>query len=382
MLCLPELRGLERTLIKTADGNPRRMIRLCDFMLQAHLERPLKQSPEEIGEIAYLFSRADWEEAKRRIEHVAPSAAELETPENQTQSPTKSTKDGDVRTVKKPLVLGDTPKSPEDTRQHLEDYPAPIALLYLDYLNRQGPFERMSRMLDLFEATAAFVAVILLGQLRAFAGGNTAERLKSTGLRLRRTSLGTWLTIWQRLPGLCNTLGNSRQARRLQSIFSRYYDDLDSLRILRNKTRGHGATGSEQDAIEILKDYGPRVEDIIKSLGYLTSTCLIKVKHMEMHDDLFEHQARIFQGSNPNFPWDRFKLAHPLESDKLLLMQNDNNLALYPFITAEFCHDCRQEEIFTYQQVKGQEVQYLSYHTGHRFVSSNYLDDVKSIAGL
>lgn len=360
MLCAPELRGLEHRLIEVADGNPRRMIRLCDFLLQAHLERPLEQLPEEIGEGAYLFSTADWEEALRRIDEILPVE--------------------EARPVETTPVLIESYKG--ETENDLDHYPAPIALLYLDYLRRQGAFERMGRLLDLFEATAAFVAVVLLAQLAELVGDEMADRLKSAGIRLQRTSLGAWLAIWERLPGLCNALGKNYYARRLQGIFARHRNDLNELRILRNETRGHGATGSEQDALEILEQYGARVENIISTLSFLTSTRLIEVKNMHMRDGLFNHKARLYQGSNPNFPWEKLGLTRPLECDKILLMRDSNVLSLYPFMVAEFCPECHQEEIFTYQKVGGKEVQYLSYHTGHRFASSRYLDDLKRMTGV
>jgi hypothetical protein len=365
MLCLPEIRGLERDLIELSDGNPRRMIRLCDFMLQAHLESPFERSPEELGEAAYLFSRADWQKAQQRIESVT------------------SLDDIPVVTEREPLDREKTGNTKvEEINPHLEAYPAPIALPYLDYRRRQGTFERVSRMLDLFEATAAFVAVILIGQLSDIAGDETAEKLNSAGLRLRRTSLGAWLAAWQRVPGLCNSLVSSYYARQLQSVFSRYYEDLDRLRILRNETRGHGATGSEQDALEILDHYGPKVEAIILALEFLSLTQLIKVKDTRMEGDCFEHRARIYRGSNPNFPWNVVPLTYPLESDKLLLMRKHEVLSMHPFMIVEFCHECHQEEIFTYQQVSGREVQYLSYQTGHRLVTSSYLEEIKRVAGV
>lgn len=347
MLCAPELRGLERKLIEVADANPRRMIRLCDFLLQTHLERPLEQPPEELDEGAYLFSKADWEEALQRIDDVLPME------ERDAVEPT-------------PVLIERAPSREREAAQDLESYPAPIALLYLDYLRRQGAFERMGRMLDLFEATAAFVAVVLLAQLADLAGDQMADRLKSAGLRLQRTSLGAWLAIWERLPGLCNALGKSYYARRLQGIFARHRDDLNALRILRNETRGHGATGSEQDALEILEQYGSQVENIIFSLSFLTSTQLIEVKNMYLRDGLFNHKVRLYQGSNPNFPWEKLSLTCPLECDKILLMRDTHILSLYPFMITEFCPECRKEEIFTYQKVDGNGLEYLSYFTGHR----------------
>jgi hypothetical protein len=350
MLCAPELRGLERKLIEVADGNPRRMIRLCDFLLQAHLERPLEQSPEELGEGAYLFSRSDWEESLQRIDDVLP----IEQMDSVEQTSV--------------LIERAPPRKKEkEAEQDLESYPAPIALLYLDYRRRQGAFERMGRMLDLFEATAAFVAVILLSQLTEIAGDETAKKLRSTGVRLRRTSLGaSWLAAWERLPGLCNALGKSYYARRLQSIYSRYREHLEALRILRNETRGHGATGSEQDALDMVEQYGPQVEKIISALSFLNATQLIKVENIHMQDGQFSHKVRLYQGSNPNFPWETLNLTFALECDKILLMRDSNILSLYPFMVTEFCPDCRQEEIFTYQKLDRTEVHYLSYHTGHR----------------
>jgi hypothetical protein len=41
-LCMPELRDLEKKLFKLTEGNPRHILRVCDFMVEAHLQRPTR----------------------------------------------------------------------------------------------------------------------------------------------------------------------------------------------------------------------------------------------------------------------------------------------------------------------------------------------------
>ncbi|MBD3308317.1 hypothetical protein GF348_18200 [candidate division KSB3 bacterium] len=71
-LCGPGLRAIEDLLFTVAKGNPRSIIRLCDFMVEAHVKRPIT-SPAPDFEDSYLLNELDWEEAQERFE------AELES---------------------------------------------------------------------------------------------------------------------------------------------------------------------------------------------------------------------------------------------------------------------------------------------------------------
>lgn len=372
MLCAPELRGLEKTLIHAADGNPRRMLRLCALMLDAHLDTHLEHPPEEIGETAYLLTKADWEEAQARLSKRSSQAAF----------------DGDGEETDHPVhvVIGEEESESQihsqDLSEHLTDYPAPIALLYLDYQHRQEPFERLGRLLDLFEVTVAFVGIILIAQLAALAGKETIKKIRSTNLRLKRMSLGGWLTIWEKLPGVCNSLGATFYSRRLQSIYNKERDRLNKLRILRNQTLGHGATGSEQDLLAIIAHYTPEVERVIASLHFLTDAHLVQVKDMQKQDGLFNHRVRVYTGDNPNFPWRQIHFAEPLECGKMLLIRQTNALQLYPLIVTAPCPQCTQMEIFIYQKIQNSEVEYLSYDSGHRLLTTQYRQAIQDVIGV
>jgi len=69
-LCVPELRDLGPKLFKAAKGNPRSVVRLCDFMVEAHIERALRESPS-CSEETYLLNLCDWAEAQARFEAEA-----------------------------------------------------------------------------------------------------------------------------------------------------------------------------------------------------------------------------------------------------------------------------------------------------------------------
>jgi hypothetical protein len=361
MLCAPEIRGFVQVLIQAAGGNPRRMLRLCEAMLQAHLSRPLDQPADENGETAFLFTREDWEAAQRHIAQEDGPGIPLQA-ESQEEAPIAS-----------PTAV---PHS-----SVLERYPSPIALVYLDYLRRQESFERLGRLLDLFEVTASFVGIVLLMQLFALAQDRIRAKLQAARLRLERPGLGTWLTVWERVPGLCNASGGGFYSRRLQSLFTRNQAVLDSLRVLRNETRGHGTTGSERAALEIIEQYEPSVLNILDSLGFLADTRLIQVKDMRMEQGLFAHRVRAFVGDNPNFPWEYVHLRKALECDKMLLLRGETDLSLHPLLLNTFCTECRQNTVFFYQKVEDQAVHYLAYSCGHRLVATELVQDVTQIVG-
>lgn len=65
-LCDPQLRGdIERRLFQVARGNPRNVIRLCDFMIEAHVKR---NEGTELGNGDTLLNQLDWVDAVSKFQ--------------------------------------------------------------------------------------------------------------------------------------------------------------------------------------------------------------------------------------------------------------------------------------------------------------------------
>lgn len=363
MLCAPELRGVEKELIRTSKGNPRNLMRLCDFMLQAHLTQPLQRPSDEIGEAAYFLTPDDWQEAQIRF---------AETVMTKTESST---------TLPGENLHSSLTQLSNFSEEILRHYPGPIALVYLDYLNRQESFAQLSRLFDLFEVTIAFVGIILLSQLRALAPDAMPTKLQSARLRLGRMGLGGWLTVWDKVPGLCNSYRKTFYTVQLQRIFAQERERLDGLRILRNKTLGHGATLTETTASELLVHYEPDMLQVLNSLSLLRDMHPIQVRYVRKTGATFMHRARVLVGDNPNFPWRDIVLTYPVESDKIVLFSDHGLLDLHPFLLFKRCQVCEQEEVFAYQQLEESAAQYIAYNSGHLFASQGYLRLLANLFG-
>ncbi len=364
MLCAPELRGVEKDVLRVAQGNPRSVMRLCEFMLQAHIARPLPQPANELGEGAYFLTPMDWQEAQARFAELKPVEVKdhLAPLDEQSASFTEST--------------------PGVSEIVLHHYPGPIALVYLDYFRRQESFARLSRLLDLFEVTVAFVGTILLSELRESAAHAMPSKLRTAGLRPKRMGLGGWLAIWEKIPGLCGALGKTFYAPYLQQAFAQECNKLDGLRILRNRTLGHGATLTEEAALELLSQYEPDMMEVLNALSFLKDVHLIQVHHMRKAGASFEHRARKIVGDNPNFPWYDITLTYPLDSDKIMLIGDREPLSLHPFILFARCEADAHEEVFIYQQLEEAAVQYISYSSGHLLTSNTHYTSLLGLIGI
>lgn len=369
----PELRGeLETSLIEEAQGNPRYLMLLADFLVKTHCDRLLndpivERLVRQLGEEAvYLLNEVDLAEAMARFHTEVFALTEAQIAEKSTQQPIEAS--GKIAV-------------PKPADRVFSDLPAPIAMVYLDYLRRQEPLEKFRRLLDLFEVTVGFISVLLLSQLRALAGSRTPERLHSADLRLQETSLGLWIVIWEKLPGLCASLGKSHYAPKLQRIYIQEASRLAALHNLRN-IFAHGAIRGERDYAEMLEQFDLEIRHLLSQLEFLAQARLVRVKDLKMKDGRFIHQARIYVGDNPNFPWEYITLDAPLECEKMLLLKGSDVLSLHPLLVVETCSTCKQEELFFYQKLEDDHMSYISYHTDHRLVTDRYRADFQQMTGL
>ncbi|MGQ9628513.1 MAG: hypothetical protein ACUVV0_16605 [Anaerolineae bacterium] len=362
----PELRDrVERELVREAQGNPRRLIRLADLLVQIHCERDFAPGSSS-QEMIYLLNEKDLEDLLARL------------PQEQAMKPSY-----EAPPLPPILVETERPDKNQLVETICQDFPAPIALVYLDYLRRQEPLEKFQRLLDLFEVTVCFIGILLLSQLRALAGDQTPAKLRSAVLNLQGTSLGLWLVVWERLPGLCASLGKGLYTSKLQSLYARQRERLAAFRDLRNSF-AHGALRDEQSYMRELERYDPEIHALLSDLRFLSGVQMVKVKTMKKQQERFIHRARLYKGDNTNFPWVDILLDFPLECDKVLVFQDSYSfvLSLHPFVVVESCPDCGgDEEIFFYQKFNADALIYLSFYKDHRLLTSEYIDEFQQIIG-
>lgn len=66
-LCTPELRDIGARLFSVAKGNPRDTLRLCDFMVEAHIIRSVSEYIPSTIEEPFLLNELDWRDARKKF---------------------------------------------------------------------------------------------------------------------------------------------------------------------------------------------------------------------------------------------------------------------------------------------------------------------------
>ena len=359
-VCVPELRGrIEQEMLQVANGSPRNLIRLGDFLLLEHCRSPMPKTEQE-----WLITEEAWEAAKERFT-AEPLVEWLGGKlEERAAVPERETEPGKV-----PLSWV------------AADFPAPIALVCRDFLNQLAPQRRLKRLLDLFEVTVTFSLFILVCQYATQMPQEESKTLKRVlGLVLDRISPGAAVGAIGRFSGALTGRGKSYYGRHFQRFYSRNCDSLNAFLELRNMY-AHGALQNGESYTEIVEERIGELDNLFKELEFLTQTMFIRVENLKSIEGRFVHQARLYMGDNPNFPWKKVTLPVPLECDKLLLINGEVALLLHPFIVEERCEECGSKEIFFYNRLTQENVSYLSYNCGHRFETSRYRDGLATLLG-
>ncbi len=349
---------LEKALVEAADGSPRTLLRLGQALLrcQAELVRGDERADAMLRKEAWERARADIlshrEQPPVAIQATAPEA-----------------------------------EQPSAWSRILTRYPSPIALVCRDYLIRQEPIARLVRLLDAFEATISFCGVLMLAQYRqqveeAASQGQRARSLPSAvGKECWQMSLGRWLWVLERLTGLSGSLGRTLIGSRLHRLLQKESGEaVQRLRDLRNQM-AHQA----QSATFYTEQLPPAQADlltVLANLDFLTETVLFQPLNMRRHGNEYFYAVRCYQGDNPLFTEEQWRLTIPLDCDKLWLSQGNRLLALFPLLHAERCPECGHDEVFTYQRLEDDNLIYHNFASGHSWTTARYRAEFADLFGF
>ena len=251
-----------------------------------------------------------------------------------------------------------------------------------DFLNQIAPERRFKRLLDLFEVTMTFSAFVLICQCAAQAsqGRGKAPR-EILGSALDRVSPGIAVKAVGCLGGALTGRGSSYYGRWFQRFCGRNHELLDIFLKLRNRY-AHGALQEGRDYTEIIEERLGDLVTLFSGLRFLTQVMLMQVDTLKFVEGRFVHQARLYMGDNPNFPWQEISLPVPLECDKFWLIDRETALLLHPLIIKRRCQECGSQEIFFYNRLAQDNALYLSYNCGHQFETAQYVNELKALLGI
>lgn len=348
-ICADDLSSdqLEKAMIDAADGSPRTLLLLGRELLRRQVDL--------IG----TDEQADWRLRKKAWEQAqAAIVSHLEKPASPAWVP------------------GPEPEPTPLWPQILSDYPSPIALVCRDYLSRQEPMAHFLRLLDAFEATMSFCGLLMLAQYRqqveeAAGRGQRARSLASAlGKECRLMTLGRWLWVLERLTGLSGSLGRTPIGSRLHRLLhGERGAAVQRLRDLRNQV-AHQA----QPSTFYTENLAPAQADlltVLTGLDFLMEADLFQSLSLKRQGNRYVHIIRHYRGDNPIFMEANWVLTIPLECDKIWFGQGDRFLSLFPFLIAERCPVCGQEELFTYQRYDN-NLLYHNFASGHSLITAEY----------
>jgi hypothetical protein len=159
-------------------------------------------------------------------------------------------------------------------------------------------------------------------------------------------------------------------------------DAVQSLLNLRNQL-AHSALRSDPGFyVGQLVEAEAQLNQVLAALDFLGDLQLVRVSKLRRQGSSYVHEARLYRGDNPNFPYVDLTLIRALDSERMHVIYNTTQLCLHPLLVAERCPECGQEEVFLYHEVDGVDIRYHSYVSGHRLITSETRNGIRQLLGL
>lgn len=256
----------------------------------------------------------------------------------------------------------------------LSSYPFPISYIYRDLtLGRTNKLEKFNRLLDLYEIILKLTAVLYFSNTKVL---NIDIKKIIEKTRMQKPFLGNWL----------NLLKESRQKVKETEMsypFDKFnVEDFElfyELNDLRNNTRGHGATLTEDLYERYLNEYLPRIEGLLTKITYTSTGKIFYSKFMEENDEGFLIKGILLEGDHPILTDKIIKRKDSLKTKRLYFIENSTGIAysLHPWIIYEHCPECHEKEILFFDLLKDEPF-YLGYKHGWKPNFGNYTEAIKN----
>lgn len=251
-----------------------------------------------------------------------------------------------------------------------QSLPFPIAVVYRKVVNAANNTQRFSLLIELFEVTIRFVALVNLAD---YVNGRRQESVIVDQVpacqRLQAPALGDWVNLFRSLVELKAAPETVPFLKEIKSFsLAKYRRTLQEFVEIRNASlRGHGATQSEEEYELKYQEHSPKVFDLVRSLGFLASYTLVKTGPMEKEGEFFKIAVQVLMGDNPHFEQSYITSRTPLDTNRVLyLNQDQESVVLDPYLVLEHCPECRRPEVLLLDKISDRKITYLSYEHGHK----------------
>ena len=273
----------------------------------------------------------------------------------------------------------------DDFEAWVESLPFPLASILWVFHADAHVENKLSHLLNFFEALSEFTATVILS---AFAADESFYAQESVDWiekdqRYRdwfvASSFGGWNKLGERLAKKTRRLLSDKEKReRCVDLFGRpdtgFLEMLTSKKMFavlrevaeyRNLWKGHGGIVSRresEDRLTLLRASLSEVRQVMSD--WYTTALLLSPEASEHIDGLFYYQVKALMGTRTTFKKVRVKTLTPMDKHKLYLLHNNQlrPVKLLPFFRLKESPRTQQDACYFYSRLVGEDVRWVSYH--------------------
>ena len=245
--------------------------------------------------------------------------------------------------------------------------PFPIAVVQRKIRNAPNNTQNFSLLIEMFEVVIRFIALVHLADYtnNRKQAAVVAERVPDIK-KLFAPALGDWVSIFKSFASIKSGAESTPFLAEIKTFrLDKYQRTLQEFVDIRNASlRGHGATLTEEEYELRFQEHAPKVYELVSNLGFLANYTLVKTGRMEKDGDFFNIAVHTLMGDNPHFETDHIVLRTPLDTNKVLYLNRDQeSLVLDPYIVLERCPECNRPEVLLFDKLSDKKITYLGYES-------------------
>jgi len=239
-------------------------------------------------------------------------------------------------------------------RASAEGLPYPLASVLHQYMAKSAIDRKVSRLVQYFEATAAFSAILLLSAFRRddMLFGNVLEVLTKNSPEKRRPPMldrvdfGQWITLGFTLAKAARRVDNDKAlvsawsqavgpASAVATLLSTadYWKLLDQARPIRNE-RAHGGIDSDTQSKAWLRQLEGILYELVRVTGSVWEEArLLLPNNARLQSGVWTYpQAKLLAGSNDIFEEVEFTSLEPIETGQLVFAPQGQGHDILPVV--------------------------------------------------
>jgi len=266
----------------------------------------------------------------------------------------------------------------------IETLPFPLASILWRYLADAEPHLKNSHLLHFFEATAQFVACLMLSAFRSdpqFFHDNREswlDRDTRQSQTFRRSSFGDWVVFGERLAkftrrmlsdkerrALCLALYKTQRVDLIDSLASKtLHAILKTANTYRNDWKHGGVESAKEEArrLALLEIELTRMREVLADS--FSESLLLRPGPSEYRQGVFQYKATSLMGTRTTFRTVTVETSLPMERDRIYLldMSSRTPLEVVPFFRMMPGPKTEETACYFYNRVVKDGVRWVSYH--------------------